>query len=389
MRLPRSCLWLIVALCLLAQLWMWQNDGSTPPPPSVSSAPPVTAAVAAAPLPVDVAASPPPPPPPPPRAASTAAASTATAAPTLADADCAPGGLVHVLVGADRTHWPGVVGVINSVTRNCASPARLRLHLVVLLGEEGAFRRFLRCHGLEADGERLTIHGFDKARLPALKVQAHLTNLESPLNFARFYMGELLGPGVCKVLYLDADVVVQGDAAELADLALPRGALCAATLRKNTLGVKGVQGLKGEKLQARFESRYGRPLPLEEHGFNAGVFVYNLRRWAALNLTEEAEYWIQANTREKLYQLGSQPPLTLSVLGRHGRCQELPAAWHLDCLGCIGQGRIKTAAQLADAKLLHWNGPNKPFPTAKGKRAHAELFEPYAGKGAQCKPGGG
>ena len=53
---------------------------------------------------------------------------------------------------------------------------------------------------------------------------AHLTNLESPLNFARFYMGELLGPGVCKVLYLDADVIVQGDAAELADLALPRGA---------------------------------------------------------------------------------------------------------------------------------------------------------------------
>ena len=71
-------------------------------------------------------------------------------------------------------------------------PARLRLHLVVLLGEEGAFRRFLRCHGLEADGERLTIHGFDKARLPALKVQAHLTNLESPLNFARFFLPSLL-----------------------------------------------------------------------------------------------------------------------------------------------------------------------------------------------------
>ena len=62
------------------------------------------------------------------------------------------------------------------------------------------------------------------------------------------YMGELLGPGVCKVLYLDADVVVQGDAAELADLALPRGALCAATLRKNTLGVKGVQVATMEQL---------------------------------------------------------------------------------------------------------------------------------------------
>ena len=42
------------------------------------------------------------------------------------------------------------------------------------------------------------------------------------------------------------------------------------------------------------------------------------RRWAALNLTEEAEYWIEANTREKLYQLGSQPPLTLAIHGARG-----------------------------------------------------------------------
>ena len=165
---------------------------------------------------------------------------------------------------------------------------------------------------------------------------------------------------------------------ESSPLVAPRGTPAPTALRR-----------LGDALLHTASVALGFALMLLVMSFNAGVFVYNLRQWAALNLTEEAEYWIEANTREKLYQLGSQPPLTLSVLGRHGRCQELPAAWHLDCLGCIGQGRIKTAAQLADAKLLHWNGPNKPFPTAKGKRAHAELFEPYAGKGAQCKPGGG
>ena len=288
----------------------------------------------------------------------------------------------HVAVAADRLHWPGVIGVVNSLRRNSATPERLRIHALVPAGAEADFVAFLRCNGI-APGPTLDVLPFAAERVPRARVRVKLTNLESPLNFARFYMGELLGPGVCKVLYLDADVVVQGDAAELADLALPRGALCAATLRKNTLGVKGVQGLKGEKLQARFLSRYGRPLPLEEHGFNAGVFVYNLRRWAALNLTEEAEYWIEANTREKLYQLGSQPPLTLSVLGRHGRCQELPAAWHLDCLGCQGAGRKKTKRQLREAKLLHWNGKNKPW----SSHAYRELFRPYAGAGARCDPG--
>ena len=187
------------------------------------------------------------------------------------------------------------------------------------------------------------------------------------------------------MLYLDADVVVQGDVAQLADLSLPHGELCACTLRKTRLSAKGVQGLRGDRLQARFRERYGKPLPLEERGFNAGVFVFDLARWRAMNLTAEVEWWVCANTAEQLYLLGSQPPLTLTILGTVGSCEEMPAAWHLDCLGCMGAGRLKTGEQLAAAKLLHWNGPNKPF-RSKGKLAHAELFRPYAGRGDKCRP---
>ena len=58
------------------------------------------------------------------------------------------------------------------------------------------------------------------------------------------------------MLYLDADVIVQGDVAQLLELSLPHGELCAATLRTSTLSAKGVQGLRGDKLQARFQGRY-------------------------------------------------------------------------------------------------------------------------------------
>lgn len=102
---------------------------------------------------------------------------------------------VHVVVAADREHWAGVIGVVNSVRRNCATPARLRLHVVVTAGTEGAFGAFLRCHGVERDGLRVV--GFSAKRLPKIKVRTLLTNLESPLNFARFYLHELL-PGVPK-----------------------------------------------------------------------------------------------------------------------------------------------------------------------------------------------
>jgi len=101
-----------------------------------------------------------------------------------------------VVVAADREQWAGVIGVINSVRRNCAEPARLRLHVVVTVGTEGAFGAFLRCHGVAR--EQLDVLGFSAARLPKIKVSTLLTNLESPLNFARFYLHELL-PGVPKV----------------------------------------------------------------------------------------------------------------------------------------------------------------------------------------------
>ena len=190
------------------------------------------------------------------------------------------------------------------------------------------------------------------------------------------------------MLYLDADVVVQGDVAQLADLSLPHGELCACTLRKTRLSAKGVQGLRGDRLQARFRERYGKPLPLEERGFNAGVFVFDLARWRAMNLTAEVEWWVRANTAEQLYLLGSQPPLTLTVLGGAGRCQQLPDSWHVNCLGCMGAGRLKSKEELAAAHLLHWNGPNKPFKSAGGRRAHAELFRPYAGRGDACTASG-
>ena len=242
------------------------------------------------------------------------------------------------MVGADREHWPGVVGVVNSLVANSAQRERLRITALAPAGLEPAFCAYLRCHGLSpscaerpagraasgaaaefAEGELLRVLGFAYAG-PELKVRTKLTNLESPLNFARFYLASMLPASASKVLYLDADVVVQGDAAELSDQSLRHGELCAATLRKAALGDKGIASLRGAKLGRRFRDRYGIDLPLGEKGFNAGVFVFNLREWRALNLTAEAEHWISANNREKLYALGSQPPLTLAILGaRRGR----------------------------------------------------------------------
>ena len=200
------------------------------------------------------------------------------------------------MVGADREHWAGVIGVVNSLVANTNAPERLRILALAPAGLEKKFNKYLECHGLkpsDSSSSRLRVAGFSSDRVPPLKVRTKLTNLESPLNFARFYLHELLPPGTAKVLYLDADTIVQGDAVELYDQSLPNDELCAATLRRTRLGDKGVASLKGDKLNQRYKERYGAKLPLKERGFNAGVFVFNLRAWVQHNLTDEAEYWIR------------------------------------------------------------------------------------------------
>ena len=180
----------------------------------------------------------------------------------------------------------------------------MRIHVLVPAGAEGPFIAFLRCHGI-APGSSLDVLGFAPEKVPHVKVRVKLTNLESPLNFARFYLHELL-PTVDKVLYLDADVVVLGDVPALLDAIVPSHELCAATSRKARLGDKGIASLKSPALQNRFEARYAKRIPLRSRGFNAGVFVFNLVLWRELNLTSEVEHWMRANNEENLYALGSQ-----------------------------------------------------------------------------------
>ena len=207
----------IISLCVYAQLRMALagSHRATVEPGPIAPKAEVVQPAHEMPAPRIIPPSPPPPPPPlplhaepseasgrrsaasPSSTSSASSMSSSTSSSSTAEGGGATSGAseVHVVVAADREQWAGVIGVINSVRRNCAQPARLRVHVVVTAGTEGAFGAFLRCHGVAR--EHLEVLGFSAARLPKIKVSTLLTNLESPLNFARFYLHELL-PAVPK-----------------------------------------------------------------------------------------------------------------------------------------------------------------------------------------------
>lgn len=131
--------------------------------------------------------------------------------------------------------------------------------------------------------------------------------------------------------------------------------------------------------------------------FNAGMYVTDIDRWRAANLTEELEYWIELNTKEHVYGNqkgggGSQPPLMIALYGKFSVMDPL---WHVRHLGryslaiwqfakqwlnhvcsSIGwtAGTRYSRAFIKSAKLLHWNGNFKPW---SGTSSFADIWEKY------------
>ncbi|KAL3903684.1 MAG: hypothetical protein SGPRY_011579 [Prymnesium sp.] len=215
---------------------------------------------------------------------------------------------VHVVLAADAAHLPGVCAVMRSAVNSSSSPWRLEFHLVVTRKEEGLASRMADCC-LPPDltSQRVQLHRLPNISAPIRIRRAASPHLDTPLNFARFYLDRTLPPRVGKLLYLDADTLVTADICQLFDstfshlsthmlAAVPREKRLSAYVRFPHPALSST-GLRGDMKT-----------------FNAGVLVLNLTAWRASNATASLERWMRINVREHLYDHGSQPPLLLSFV---------------------------------------------------------------------------
>ncbi|KAH8052066.1 glycosyl transferase [Aureococcus anophagefferens] len=179
-------------------------------------------------------------------------------------------------------------------------------------------------------------------------------NLAAGPNFARFYLADLLPPGVDKVVYLDADTIVRKDVAHLFDTSLtsstPRNFAVAAVSRRYKAMCGSFINCRSPEVTMLLKSQKITDPDAQLDPFNAGVLVVHLGRWRALELTRAVEFWMRWNSDLPLYKLGSNPPLVLAV---RDRFQHLDNRWNCQ--------RGHTCWDRGDAGALHWSGANKPW----------------------------
>lgn len=287
---------------------------------------------------------------------------------------------IHICFSTDEADLVPLGIAVSSAIRHSSSAEQLVFHVITTETLASTIRQRLQSIFV---GSRFEIHVESalQERVSAL-LQGSGLRL-SPFSLAGFYLEHYLGledtngdgTGV-RVLYLDTDVIVQGDVADLYSIdlfghALAFGKDCSQSFRHLDQDIAELDDFAS--------------IHKDFCGFDKGVLVADLKKWKEQRLTNHFESWMRrvANIPD-LYTRGkSLPPWSLAF---SRKSQVLGANWH-----CSGGGRshftrfewrlfrskklkeglgvsvrktevLPFVAPCSDAaKIIHFDGPLKPW----------------------------
>ncbi|XP_042325371.1 glycosyltransferase 8 domain-containing protein 2 [Sceloporus undulatus] len=213
-----------------------------------------------------------------------------------------------------------------------------------------------------------------------MRPDAARPELLQPLNFVRFYLPLLIHEHE-KVIYLDDDVIVQGDIQDLYDTKLARGHAaafsddCDLPSTHEMVRSVGMQNTYMGFLDYRKQTIRDLGVSPSTCSFNPGVIVANMTEWKHQRITKQLEKWMQKNVEENLYSstLAGGVATSPMLIVFHGKYSAINPLWHIRHLGWSPDTRYSEHF-LHDAKLLHWNGRYKPWDYPS---VHTDLWEKW------------
>uniref|UniRef100_A0A8C3AKN7 Glycosyltransferase 8 domain containing 2 n=1 Tax=Cyclopterus lumpus TaxID=8103 RepID=A0A8C3AKN7_CYCLU len=279
--------------------------------------------------------------------------------------------VVPVVICASEERIGATMAVINSVYSN--TDASVFFYIVTLRDASLIIKR-IRCGGIT-----YKILEFNPMVLKGkVKPDSSRPELLHPLNFVRFYL-PLLDIKHKRVIYLDDDVIVQGDIKDLFNMKLKPGHAaafstdCDLPSTHEMVRSIGMQTTYMGFLDYRKEEVRDLGIDPRDCSFNPGVFVADVSEWKKQKITKQLEKWMEENFRTNIYSSAmaggvATPPMLIVF---HDKYTTLDPLWHVRHMGWSPDARYSERF-LEEAHLLHWNGPFKPW---HYPAVHLDLWE--------------
>ena len=321
----------------------------------------------------------------------------------------------HVLFATDAQQFQGLAAALASVVSSSSGGDGVVAFTVVVPAQDvAAVERLARCalEGAPATARVVAVEATATTRLADAiasyprpeggEYYGNRGNLSSLLNYARFYLPEILPPDAKTVLYVDVDLVVRCDVRRLLGRGLREFATAAAAAGGPASPLGGVifaadrgKCFGSKRLCKRCEGH---------NSFNAGVFAADLDRWresraterleasvratvAALNAGDDKTLWSQPSSQDPMVDVFCKDYVPLGSGRASGDWNVLfnTSPRGRAPLNLGGFFRDPTDKR-ADGCIWHFKGhpkPWDPWPTSNGTSARnthwtARLFEPYA-----------
>ncbi|XP_051120039.1 probable galacturonosyltransferase-like 1 [Andrographis paniculata] len=276
---------------------------------------------------------------------------------------------IHVAMTLDAAYLRGSMAAILSILRHSSCPENIVFHFVASsAASASALRRAITAAFPYLEFE---VYPFDDAAAAGRISTSIRAALDCPLNYARNYLAYLLPPCVGKIVYLDSDVILVDDIAELAATPLPDGAVLAAPeyCNANFTSYFTPTFWSNPSLSLTFANR-------KACYFNTGVMVIDLRRWRAGDCTTKIVEWMELQKRMRIYELGSLPPFLLVFAGN---IAPVDHRWNQHGLGGDNFRGLCRDLHPGPVSLLHWSGKGKPWARIDANRACPldALWAPY------------
>ncbi|KAH7849583.1 hypothetical protein Vadar_019984 [Vaccinium darrowii] len=258
---------------------------------------------------------------------------------------------VHVAMTLDAAYLRGSMAAILSVLQHSSCPQNIIFHFVVSASTTASHPRATISSSFPY--LKFEIYPFDDSAAAGLISTSIRSALDCPLNYARSYLPNLLPPCVRKVVYLDSDLVLVDDIANLAATPLPGAAVLAAPeyCNANFTAYFTPTFWSNPSLSITFANR-------KACYFNTGVMVIDLWRWRDGGYTTEIEEWMELQKRMRIYELGSLPPFLLVFAGK---IAPVDHRWNQHGLGGDNFRGLCRDLHPGRVSLLHWSGKGKPW----------------------------
>ncbi|XP_007500543.1 glycosyltransferase 8 domain-containing protein 1 isoform X3 [Monodelphis domestica] len=284
---------------------------------------------------------------------------------------------IPVVIAASEDRLGGTIAVMNSIYHHTHS--NVVFYIVTLNDTADHLRSWLSSDSLKSIQYKIV--DFNPQCLEGkVKVDPKQGDFLKPLTFARFYLPNLV-PNAKKAIYMDDDVIVQGDILALYNTPLKPGHAAAFSEDCDSTSAKVIVHGAGNQYNyigfLDYKKKRIRNLAMKAStcSFNPGVFVANLTEWKQQNITYQLEKWMKLNVEEELYSrtlAGSitTPPLLIVFYKQHSNIDPM---WNVRHLGSSA-GKRYSPQFVKAAKLLHWNGHFKPWGRTA---AYANIWEKW------------